>query len=154
MNVPLFDLKPQYPLIRDEVRQALDRIFEAQHFVLGPEGQALEEEVARYCQTKFAIGCASGSDALLLALMSCGIGRGDEVITTSFTFFATGAAITRLGARPVFVDIEAGTFNMDVARVEAAISPRTKAIIAVHLYGQCVDMEPLLDVANRHDLPV
>ena len=154
MNVPLFELKAQYPAVRDEVRDALERIFNSQHFVLGPEGESLEEEIARYCQTRFAIGCASGSDALLLALMSYGIGSGDEVITTPFTFFATGAAITRLGARPVFVDIDAGTFNMDVARVEAAISPRTKAIIAVHIYGQCVDMQPLLELAGKHNLPV
>jgi dTDP-4-amino-4,6-dideoxygalactose transaminase len=154
MNVPLFELKAQYPAVRDEVRNALERIFNSQHFVLGPEGESLEEEIARYCQTRFAIGCASGSDALLLALMSYGIGSGDEVITTPFTFFATGAAITRLGARPVFVDIDAGTFNMDVARVEAAISPRTKAIIAVHIYGQCVDMQPLLELARKHNLPV
>jgi len=154
MNVPLFELKAQYPAVRDEVRNALERIFNSQHFVLGPEGESLEEEIARYCQTRFAIGCASGSDALLLALMSYGIGSGDEVITTPFTFFATGAAITRLGARPVFVDIDAGTFNMDVARVEAAISPRTKAIIAVHIYGQCVDMQPLLELAGKHNLPV
>jgi dTDP-4-amino-4,6-dideoxygalactose transaminase len=122
--------------------------------VLGPEGEALEAEIARYCQTKFAIGCASGSDALLLALMSLEIGKGNEVITTPFTFFATGAAITRLGARPIFVDIDPKTFNLDVARVEAAISPRTKAIIAVHLYGQCVDMEPLLELAGQHNIPV
>jgi dTDP-4-amino-4,6-dideoxygalactose transaminase len=154
MNVPLFDLKPQYQNIRTEVRGALDRILDSQQFVLGSEGSALEDEMARYCQTKFAIGCASGSDALLLALMSLEIGDGDEVITTSFTFFATGAAITRLGARPVFVDIEEHTFNLDVARVEAAITPRTKAIIAVHLYGQCVEMDPLLEIASRHGIPV
>src|ERR1043166_8743905 len=123
MNVSLFEMKAQVPALRNQVRDALERIFDSQHFVLGPEGQALEQEIAGYCQTKFAIGCASGSDALLLSLMSCGIGSGDEVITTSFTFFATGAAITRLGARPVFVDIDAQTFNMDVARGEAAISP-------------------------------
>jgi dTDP-4-amino-4,6-dideoxygalactose transaminase len=154
MNVPLFDLKPQYSIIRDEVRDALDRILDSQQFVLGSEGSALEAEVARYCQTKFAVGCASGSDALLLALMSLRIGSGDEVITTSFTFFATGAAITRLGARPVFVDIDEHTFNMDIARVEAAITPRTKAIIAVHIYGQCVDMDPLLEIAARHGIPI
>src|ERR1043166_6334750 len=154
MDVPLFELKAQYPAVRDQVRDALERIFDSQGFVLGREGEALENEIARYCQTRFAIGCASGSDALLLALMSCGIGRGDEVITTPFTFFATGAAIARLGARPVFVDIDAHTFNMDVARVEAAISPRTKAIIAVHIYGQCVDMDPLLELAGKHNLPV
>src|SRR5204862_1133215 len=125
----------------------------SQQFVLGPEGEGLEEEIGRYCQTRFAIGCASGSDALLLALMSCGIGGGDEVITTPFTFFATGAAITRLGARPIFVDIDAHTYNLDVARVEAALSPRTKAIIAVHIYGQCVDMTPLLELAGKNNIP-
>jgi|SRR5215831_3095901 len=154
MNVPLFDLKPQYSIIGDELREAFDRILASQQFVLGPEGRALEAEMARYCQTKFAVGCASGSDALLLALMSLGIGSGDEVITTPFTFFATGAAITRVGARPVFIDIEAGTFNLDVTRLETAITSRTRAIIAVHLYGQCVDMEPLLEIAARHGVPV
>lgn len=154
MNVPLLDLKAQYAAIRDDVRDALDRVFESQKFVLGAEGQSLEAAIARYCQTEFAIGCASGSDALLLALMSCGVGAGDEVITTPFTFFATAAAITRLGARPVFVDIDEPTFNMDPARVEAAISPRTKAIIAVHLYGQCADMKPLVEAAARRDIPI
>ena len=154
MNVPLFDLKAQYPAIADELRRVVGRVFDSQQFVLGAEGQALEEEIARYCQTKFAIGCASGSDALLLALMSRGIGEGDEVITTSFTFFATAAAIARLGARPVFVDIDERTFNMDVERVEAAISQRTKAIIAVHLYGQCVDMNPLLEIAAKHGIQI
>jgi dTDP-4-amino-4,6-dideoxygalactose transaminase len=154
MNIPLFDLKPQYSSVNADVRAALARILDSQQFVLGPEGRSLEAEMARYCQTKFAVGCASGSDALLLALMSLRIGSGDEVITTPFTFFATGAAITRLGARPVFVDIEPDTFNLDVGRVEAAITPRTKAIIAVHLYGQCVDMDPLLEIAGRHGIPV
>lgn len=154
MNVPLFDLKAQYPAISDELRQVAGRVFDSQQFVLGAEGQALEAEIASYCQTKFAIGCASGSDALLLALMSLGIGEGDEVITTSFTFFATAAAIARLGARPVFVDIDERTFCMDVERAEAAISQRTKAIIAVHLYGQCVDMNPLLEIAAKHGIPI
>lgn len=154
MKIPLFDLQPQFAAIRTPLRESLDRILDSQQFVLGAEGQALEEEVARYCRTRFAVGCASGSDALLLALMSLGIGDGDEVITTSFTFFATGAAITRLGARPVFVDIDADTFNMDAARVESAITPRTKAIIAVHIYGQCIDMDPLLEIAQKHGLPI
>lgn len=154
MNVPLLDLKAQYATIREDVREAIDRVFESQRFVLGAEGQALEEEIARYCQTKYAIGCASGSDALLLALMSCGVGAGDEVITTPFTFFATAAAITRLGARPMFVDIDERTFNMDPARAAAAISQRTKAIIAVHLYGQCVDMEPLVEMAAKNGIPL
>lgn len=154
MNVPLFDLKPQFAAIRGPLRESLDRILDSQQFVLGPEGHALEEEVVRYCQTRFAVGCASGSDALLLALMSLGIGSDDEVITTPFTFFATGAAITRLGARPVFVDVHPDTFNMDASRVESAISPRTKAIIAVHIYGQCVDMDPLLEISHKHGIPM
>src|SRR5207245_4360290 len=146
MKVPLLDLQAQYATIRDDVRAAIDRVFESQQFVLSAEVRALEEEIARYSQTKFAVGCASGSDALLLALMSCGIGESDEVITTPFTFFATAAAVARLGARPVFVDIDERSFNMDHEHVEAAISQRTKAIIAVHLYGQCVDMNPLVEI--------
>src|SRR5438132_6273413 len=153
-KVPLLDLQAQYATIRDEVRAAVDRVFESQQFVLGGEVKALEEEIARYCETKFAIGCASGSDALLLALMAHGIGEGDEVITASFTFFATAAAIARLGARPVFVDIDERTFNMDAGRVEAAISQRTKAIIAVHLYGQCVDMNPVVEIAAKHGIQI
>ena len=154
MNVPLLDLTAQYANIREDVRAAIDRVFTSQRFVLGPEGQALETELARYCGTTHAIGCASGSDALLLALISCGIGPDDEVISTPFTFFATAAAVTRLGARPVFVDIDEGTFNLDPERIEASISPRTKAIVAVHLYGQCVDMKPLMETAAKHGIPV
>jgi dTDP-4-amino-4,6-dideoxygalactose transaminase len=148
-NVPLLDLQAQYETIRDEVRAAVDRVFDAQHFVLGAEVQALEEEIARYSQAKFAIGCASGSDALLLALMSCGVGQGDEVITTPFSFFATAGAITRLGARPVFVDIEERTLNLDPALVGAAVTERTKAIIPVHLYGQCAEMDSLLEISRQ-----
>jgi len=154
MKVPLLDLQAQYATIRDEVRAAVDRIFESQHFVLGGEVQALEEELARYCQTKFAVGCASGSDALLLALMSCGVSDGDEVITTPFTFFATASAITRLGARPVFVDIDERTYNIDPAKVEAAITDRTKAILPVHLYGQCADMDSLIELSKRRGIPI
>jgi dTDP-4-amino-4,6-dideoxygalactose transaminase len=148
-NVPLLDLQAQYETIRDEVRAAVDRVFDAQHFVLGGEVQALEEEIARYSQTKFAIGCASGSDALLLALMSCGVGAGDEVITTPFSFFATAGAITRLGARPVFVDIDERTFNLNPNLIADAITERTKAIIPVHLYGQCAEMDPLLALGRE-----
>jgi len=154
MNVPLLDLKAQYARIREEVRVAVDRVLESQQFVLGLEGKTLEDELARYCQTEHAIGCASGSDALLLALMSCGVSTGDEVVTTPFTFFATAAAVTRLGARPVFVDIDERTFNLDVARVSDAISPHTRAIIPVHLYGQCVDMKPLIEIGAAHGLPI
>jgi len=148
-KVPLLDLQAQYETIRDEVRLATDRVFDSQHFVLGAEVQALEEEIARYSQTKFAIGCASGSDALLLALMSGGVGAGDEVITTPFSFFATAGGIARLGARPVFVDIDERTFNLDPSLVVAAITERTKAIVPVHLYGQCAEMDPLIEVSRQ-----
>src|SRR5882724_1698465 len=129
MKVPLLDLQAQYATIRDDVRAAIDRVFESQQFVLSAEVRSLEEEIARYSQTKFAIGCASGSDALLLALMSCDVSAGDEVITTPFSFFATAGAITRLGARAVFVDIDERTFNLNPNLIADAITERTKAII-------------------------
>jgi dTDP-4-amino-4,6-dideoxygalactose transaminase len=153
MKVPLLDLRAQYATIRDDVRAAIDRVFESQRFVLGAEVQALEEEIARYSQTKFAIGCASGSDALLLALMSCGVGDGDEVITTPFSFFATASAITRLGARPVFVDIDEQTYNIRPSLVADAITERTKAIVPVHLYGHCAEMDPLIELAGSGGPP-
>src|SRR5262245_51213649 len=128
MKVPLLDLQAQYATIREEVSAAVDRVFESQQFVLGAEVQALEEEIARYSQTKFAVACASGSDALLLALMSCGVGVGDEVITSPFSFFATASSITRLGARPVFVDIDEQTYNIDPAFVAERITERTKVL--------------------------
>src|SRR5882762_46393 len=149
MKVPLLDLQAQYETIRDEVRTAVDRVLDSQHFVLGAEVQALEEEIARYSQAKFAIGCASGSDALLLALMSCDVRAGDEVITTPFSFFATASSITRLGARPVFVDIDERTFNLNPSLAADALTEHTKAIVPVHLYGQCVEMDPLLDLSSR-----
>jgi dTDP-4-amino-4,6-dideoxygalactose transaminase len=148
-KVPLLDLRAQFRTIRDEVRAAVDRVLDSQQFVLGAEVLALEEEIARYSQTKFAIGCASGSDALLLALMSCGVGEGDEVITTPFSFFATASTITRLGARPVFVDIDARSYNIDPLLVAAAITERTKAIVPVHLYGQCAEMDPLIELGRQ-----
>ncbi len=154
MNVPLLDLQAQYASLRDEVREAIDHVFESQRFVLGEEVQKLEASIAEYCGTKHAIGCASGSDALLLALMALDIGAGDEVITTPFTFFATGAAITRLGARPVFVDIDPSSYNLDVSQVVQAITERTKAIIPVHLYGQCVEMDGLLEISVEHGIPI
>lgn len=153
-KISLIDLPAQYTTIRDEVRAAVDRVFESQHFVLSAEVTALEEEIARYCQTKFAIGCASGSDALLLALMARGVGDGDEVITTPFTFFATASAITRLGARPVFVDIDERTFNINSDLVEKAITTRTRAIVPVHMYGQCADMDPLLEISEKSGIPI
>ncbi len=127
---------------------------DSQRFVLGDEGRALEAEIAEYSRTKFAIGCASGSDALLLALMALDVKAGDEVITTPFSFFATGSAITRLGARPVFVDIDPLTYNIDPDAVAHAITSRTKAIMPVHLYGQCADMDALLEIAERRGIPI
>jgi dTDP-4-amino-4,6-dideoxygalactose transaminase len=157
MKVPLLDLQAQYATIRDEISAGVGRVFDSQHFVLGAEVQALEEEIALYSQTKFAIGCASGSDALLLALMSCGVGAGAEVITTPFSFFATAGAIARLGARPVFVDIEAQTFNINPTLISGVITERTKAIIPVHLYGQCVEMDSLIEISRQpleNDAPI
>jgi dTDP-4-amino-4,6-dideoxygalactose transaminase len=154
IKVPLLDLQAQYETIRDEVRTAVDRVFDSQQFVLGAEVGSLEEEIARYSQTKFAIGCASGSDAVLLALMSCGVGAGDEVITTPFSFFATAGAVARLGARPVFADIDERTFNLNPALVEAALTERTKAIMPVHLYGQCAEMNPLIELSQSRGIPI
>jgi dTDP-4-amino-4,6-dideoxygalactose transaminase len=154
MQVPLFDLKAQYATIRDELRLAVERVFDAQQFVLSDQVKALEEEVADYSQTKYAIGCASGSDALLLALMSVGVGPGDEVVTSPLTFFATASAIARLGARPVFVDIDERSYHLDPARVAEAITVKTKAIVPVHIYGQCADMDAVLKIAELHGIPV
>lgn len=146
MNVPLLDLQAQYVSLRDDLQQAVERVMRSQRFVLGDEVRGLETSIAEYCQAKHAVGCASGSDALLLALMALDIKAGDEVITTAFSFFATAASIARLGARPVFVDIDPHTYNIDAARVAAAITPRTKVIMPVHIYGQCASMDPLLEL--------
>ena len=154
MNVPLLDLQAQYVSLRDELQQAIDRVMSSQRFVLGDEVRMLEDSAAEYCQTKHAVGCASGSDALLLALMALDVKAGDEVITTPFSFFATGACVTRLGARPVFVDIDPRTYNIDPSRVADAITGRTKVIMPVHIYGQCASMDPLLEVGGRHRIPV
>lgn len=154
MNVPLVDLQAQYASLRGEVRAAVDRVLESQRFVLGDEVRRLENSLAEYCQTKHAVGCASGSDALLLALMALDVGEGDEVVTTPASFFATASAIARVGARPVFVDIDRLTYNLDVSRVADAITSRTKAFIPVHLYGQCAEMDPLLALAERRAVPI
>jgi dTDP-4-amino-4,6-dideoxygalactose transaminase len=154
MKVPLLDLSEQNSALRPEIEAALGRVLDTNAFILGGEVKALEDELAAYCGTKYAIGCASGSDALLLALMAVGVEAGDEVITTPYSFFATVSAITRLGARPVFVDIDPATFNLDVSLVEAAISDRTKAIQPVHLYGQCSDMKALNAIMGKHGIPV
>jgi len=152
--VPLLDLKAQYNTIRDDIRQALDRVIESQKFILGPEVEALEHEIATYSQCRYGIGVSSGTDALLVALMALNIKPGDEVITTPYSFFATAGSVMRLGATPVFIDIEPGTFNMDASGIKAKISKRTRAIVPVHLFGQVADMDAILDVARRHDIPV
>src|SRR5208337_3300721 len=154
VSVPALNLKAQYDTIRDEIEPVVHQILESQLFVLGPEVAKLEADVAEYCGASSGIGCASGSDALLLPLLALEIGPGDEVVTTPYTFFATAGSIWRTGAKPVFVDIEPDTYNMDPGRLEAAISPRTRAIIPVHLYGQTADMGPIRDIAKRHGLAV
>ena len=148
MKVPLLDLKAQYATIREKIRPVVDAVMDSQHFILGPEVAAFEKEAAAYVGAKHAVGCASGTDAILLSLMALGVGPGDEVITTPFTFFATGGCISRVGATPVFVDIEEDTFNIDPAAIRKAVTPRTKAIIPVHLFGQCADMDPILEAAG------
>lgn len=152
--VPLIDLVEQYESIKGEIHEAVDRVFSRQSFVLGEEVSRFETNVAKHCDARHAIGCGSGTDALVLSLMALDIGPGDEVITTPFTFFATASCIVRVGATPVFVDIDPETFNLDPAAVEAAVTPRTKAIMPVHLFGQCADMTPLWRTSVRHGLAI
>lgn len=154
MQVPFIDLKPQYMNLRAEIHSAIERVMASQAYILGDDEQTLSKEVAEYSQTKYGIACASGSDALLLALMALEIGAGDEVITTSYSFFATAGAIARLGARPRFVDIELKTYNIDVSKIEESINEHTRAIMPVHLFGQCTDMDAILEVSERYELPV
>lgn len=154
MKVPLLDLQAQYAPLRDEMQEAVRRVMDSQQFILGPDVAALESEIARYTGARHAVACASGSDALLLALMALDIKSGDEVITTPYSFFATASSIARLGARPVFVDIEPATYNLDVSQIEAAITERTRSIMPVHLYGQCAAMDALMEVSRRNNLPV
>lgn len=152
--VPFIDLVAQYQSIRHQVRATVDQVFESQTFILGEEVASLEQELAVYCDARFAIGCASGTDALILSLLALGIGPGDEVITSPFTFFATAGAIHRVGARPVFVDIEPDSFNICASHVEAAITEHTKAIMPVHIFGQCAEMEPLWRISVQHKIPI
>ena len=154
MNIPLLDLKAQYATIRPEIREAIDRVCDAQHFILGEEVVGLEREVAAFCEARFAIGVSSGTDALLVALMALGVGPGDEVIAPTYSFFATAGTIARLGARPVLVDIERSTFNLDATRLAGLVTARTKAIMPVHLFGRCCDMDAVGAIAARHGLPI
>jgi dTDP-4-amino-4,6-dideoxygalactose transaminase len=154
MQVPLLDLKAQFRGMRKEIMTVLEAVCEEQGFVLGPRVVELEQALARYVETAHAVGVASGSDALLLSLMAVGVGRGDDVITVPFTFFATAGSVSRLGARPVFVDIRSDTFNMDPDQIENKVTARTKAIIPVHLFGQCAVMEAIGGIARRKGLRV
>lgn len=154
MQVPFLDLKRQYSAIKEEIDQAVFNVLSHTRFIMGPEVKTLEEQVAKYCGAKFAMGVASGTDALLLSLRACGVGLGDEVITTGFSFFATAGVMTRLGAIPVFVDIDPNTYNIDPKLIEEKITSKTKAIMPVHLYGQCADMDPIMEISNKHNLKV
>ena len=154
MNVPLLDLNAQHQPIRKDLLAAMERVLDKGDFILGAEVKRLEEQVAAYCQTQYGVGVSSGTDALLVAAMALGIGPGDEVITTAFSFFATSAIISRLGAKPVFVDIDPVTYNLDPGKIEKAITEKTRAIIPVHLYGQCADMDPVLALAAKHGINV
>jgi len=154
MKVPMLNLAAQYEAVHAEVREAIDRVLESQAYILGPEVEALEQEIAELCGVPHAIGVSSGTDAILATLMALGIGPGDEVIVPTFTFFATAGCVARLGARPVFVDVLPETYNINPEAVEAAVTPRTKAIIPVHLYGQCARMDRVMAIADRHGLAV
>ena len=148
------DLRAQFATIREDVMQAVAQVFESQYFILGSEVKLLEDEVAAKLGSKFAIGCASGTDALILSLLAAGIGEGDEVITTPFSFIATAGSIAYVGAKPVFVEIDPITFNINPALLEAAVTPKTRAIMPVHLFGLPADMDPILAVARAHNLVI
>ena len=154
MHVPLLDLKAQYLSIKADIDRAIASVMESQHFILGPAVESCEQAIARYCGSAHGVGVSSGSDALLACLMAEHIGPGDEVITTAYSFFATAGAIARLGATPVFVDIDPVTFNLDPRLVERAITPRTRAILPVHLYGLCAELDPIVAIAARASVPI
>jgi dTDP-4-amino-4,6-dideoxygalactose transaminase len=153
-GIPLCDVQTQYRELQAQIEQAVSRVLSSGQAILGPEVAALEDEVARYCGTGYAVGCSSGTDALLLALQALGIGAGDEVVLPPFTFFATASTVCLVGGKPVFADIDASTWNLDPLQVENKITERTRAIIVVHLFGQCAEMEALWHIAERHDIPI
>lgn len=153
-TMPFLDLKAQFTGMRHEILEAVTRVLESQHFILGPEVEAFEKEISVLTGCSYAIGCASGSDALILTLLALEIGRGDEVITTPFTFVASAGSIARVGAKPVFVDIDAQTFNISLRAIEKAITSRTKAILPVHLFGLCAEMNEINEIAAEHGLAV
>ena len=154
MRIPLLDLQAQYLTIKEEINQAIQNVLDSSVYILGPEMKTLEKEIAAFCGTKEAVAVANGTDALVLTLKAFGIGPGDEVITTPFTFFASAETIAQVGATPVFVDIDPVTLNMDLTQLEGKITPKTKAIIPVHIFGQMVDVERIMEIAARHDLKV
>jgi dTDP-4-amino-4,6-dideoxygalactose transaminase len=154
VKIPSLDLKAQYKTIQKESEPVLKKVIENQDFILGEEVRLLEREIADYCGSKYGVGVASGTDALILALKALDIGQGDEVITSPFTFFATAEAVSIVGAKPVFADIDPKTYNIDPALIEKRITKNTKAVIPVHLYGQCADMDPILGIARKHGLKV
>jgi dTDP-4-amino-4,6-dideoxygalactose transaminase len=153
-SIPQFDLAAQFAVIGDEIREAVDRVLSSHQFILGREGATLEEEIARLCGAAHGVGVGSGTDALVLALRSCGVGVGDEVILPPFTFVATGSAVSALGAKPVFADIHPNTYNIDPAQLQRRVTPRTRAIVVVHLYGLAADMDPIMEFARKKNLPV
>ena len=154
MKVPLLDLKAQFATIKDEIAPAIQAVLDSQQFINGPQVKELEAAVAGYSGCKAAVGVSSGTDALLAVLMALGVGRGDEVITAPYTFFATAGSVWRAGAKPVFVDIDLDTYNIDASKVAAAVTRKTKAILPVHLFGQMADMDPIMEVAREHNLYV
>jgi len=154
MHVPMLDLNAQYKNILDDIRQEIEKVYATHAYKLGPQVKEFEEDIEAFCEVKHAVGCGSGTDALILALLALGISEGDEVITTPFTFFATAGSIHRVGAKPVFVDADPETYNIDPDKIRAVITPRTKAIMPVHLFGQCSDMDSICQIATEHNLKI